>query len=149
MYGWMDADLHAWQHLCLIGWVAAMTYGAKQCMRVGDFLSAHASTAEPICFIIGAIAHGSVCQHSFVHACKKNYALHFPFPIIAYCTCMCYSILFQLWFTSLAYSLTFFIYSQLNISYHDQDLAVSEYPMSAAGVCAKLTDAFEQFYGIL
>jgi rRNA small subunit pseudouridine methyltransferase Nep1 len=30
----------------------------------------------------------------------------------------------------------------------DEDISVSQYAMSAAGVCAKLTDAFEEVWGI-
>lgn len=30
----------------------------------------------------------------------------------------------------------------------DETVAVSEYAMSAAGVCAKLTDAFEETWGV-
>lgn len=40
-------------------------------------------------------------------------------------------------------------HGQVDTSYCDEDVACSEYAMSAAGVCAKLTDACEEAWGIL
>lgn len=39
-------------------------------------------------------------------------------------------------------------HGELNVPWVDETVAVSQYAMSAAGVCAKLTDAFEQTWGI-
>lgn len=39
-------------------------------------------------------------------------------------------------------------HGQVEADYIDYDIAVSEYAMSAAGVCAKLTDACEEMWNI-
>lgn len=37
----------------------------------------------------------------------------------------------------------------IDVSYTDELISISEYAMSAAGVSAKFTDAFEELWGIL
>ena len=74
----------------------SLTYKADSCMRARDYLEKVGATNEPVVFVIGAIAHGS-----------------------------------------------------LNVPYSEESLAVSEYAMSAAGVCAKLADACEELWGVL
>ena len=73
-----------------------LTYGAKKVMRPREYIPTIMTVDEPVCCVIGAIAHGSV-----------------------------------------------------NAPYIDEELGVSEYPMSAAGVCGKITDAFEEFWSVL
>lgn len=36
----------------------------------------------------------------------------------------------------------------INPEWTDETIAISNYAMSAAGVCAKLTDAFEEVWGV-
>lgn len=38
---------------------------------------------------------------------------------------------------------------ELKVDYVDDSIAISNYAMSAAGVCAKLTDAAEEVWGVL
>ena len=45
-----------------------MTYGAKKCMRLREYLPSIVKE-EPVCFVIGAIAHGSVCSTSLLVGC--------------------------------------------------------------------------------
>ena len=39
-------------------------------------------------------------------------------------------------------------HGEVDAEYCDQEISVSEYAMSAAGVCAKLTDACEEMWGV-
>lgn len=39
-------------------------------------------------------------------------------------------------------------HGSINLPWIDEDIGVSHYAMSAAGVCAKLTDACEDMWGV-
>ena len=39
-------------------------------------------------------------------------------------------------------------HGSLDVPWVEDHIAVSQYPMSAAGVCAKLTDACEELWGV-
>lgn len=41
-----------------------------------------------------------------------------------------------------------FAHGEIDTPYCDEEIAVSQYSMSAAGVCAKFTDACEDLWGV-
>eukprot|EP00049_Salpingoeca_infusionum_P018761 m.358677 g.358677 ORF g.358677 m.358677 type:complete len:237 (-) comp18227_c0_seq1:229-939(-) len=73
----------------------ATSYACEKLVRPRQFLETQCDTTRPICFIVGAVAHG-----------------------------------------------------KLDVAWKDDEVAISQYAMSAAGVCAKLTDAFEEVWGV-
>jgi rRNA small subunit pseudouridine methyltransferase Nep1 len=72
----------------------ATSYSSKKLVRLPKYAAVEAPE-QPICFMVGAVAHGAV-----------------------------------------------------DVAWADENIAISQYAMSAAGVCAKLTDAFEQTWGV-
>ena len=82
---------------------------------------------QPVVFVVGAMAHGKV-NHEI--SLVGYIAVH-PVTI------------------SLSLSLLFsLLVTQVDVDYTEEEVAISEYPLSAALTCTKLCCAFERAWGI-
>lgn len=46
-------------------------------------------------------------------------------------------------------NLYFPVFSQVNVDYTEKMISISNYPLSAALTCAKITTAFEEVWGVV
>lgn len=54
----------------------------------------------------------------------------------------------KMWF-DIQINLYFPVFSQVNVDYTEKMISISNYPLSAALTCAKITTAFEEVWGVV
>lgn len=54
----------------------------------------------------------------------------------------------KMWF-DMQINMYFPVFSQVNLDYTEKMISISNYPLSAALTCAKITTAFEEVWGVV
>lgn len=54
----------------------------------------------------------------------------------------------KMWF-DMQINMYFPVFSQVNVDYTEKMISISNYPLSAALTCAKITTAFEEVWGVV